>query len=118
MSGIDQLGGAMLAAAIVATPIGIADAAPTLTHPTWLAWGIGVGLCSSVIPYVTDQLAMARLPRATFPTPRPAPPAGTGQFQHVHPSQRQTVSLLRWLQLNRGPTVGRQIRPVVDPRLR
>jgi inner membrane transporter RhtA len=25
-----------------------------------------VGLCSSVIPYVTDQLAMARLPRATF----------------------------------------------------
>ena len=32
----------------------------------WLLWGIGVGLCSSVIPYVTDQLAMARLPRATF----------------------------------------------------
>ena len=29
-------------------------------------WGIGVGLCSSVIPYVTDQLAMARLRRATF----------------------------------------------------
>ncbi len=36
------------------------------THPAWLAWGIGVGVCSSVIPYVTDQLAMARLPRATF----------------------------------------------------
>jgi inner membrane transporter RhtA len=28
--------------------------------------GLGVGVCSSVIPYVTDQLAMARLPRATF----------------------------------------------------
>ena len=28
--------------------------------------GHRVGLCSSVIPYVTDQLAMARLPRATF----------------------------------------------------
>ena len=25
-----------------------------------------MGLCSSVIPYVADQLAMARLPRATF----------------------------------------------------
>jgi len=25
-----------------------------------------VGLCSSVIPYVCDQLAMARVPRATF----------------------------------------------------
>jgi inner membrane transporter RhtA len=28
--------------------------------------GIGVGICSSVIPYITDQLAMARLPRPTF----------------------------------------------------
>jgi inner membrane transporter RhtA len=28
--------------------------------------GIGVGVCSSVIPYVTDQLALARLSRATF----------------------------------------------------
>lgn len=26
----------------------------------------GVGISSSVIPYVTDQLAMARLPRASF----------------------------------------------------
>ena len=27
---------------------------------------VGVGICSSVIPYVCDQLAMARLPRASF----------------------------------------------------
>jgi inner membrane transporter RhtA len=66
MSGIDQLGLSMLVAAVVATPFGIAPAAASFTHPAWLAWGIGVGLCSSVIPYVTDQLAMARLPRATF----------------------------------------------------
>jgi inner membrane transporter RhtA len=66
LSGIDQLGMAMLIAAVVATPFGIAPALPAFTHPTWLLWGIGVGLCSSVIPYVTDQLAMARLPRATF----------------------------------------------------
>lgn len=66
MSGIDQLGAAMIVAAVVATPFGIADAAPTLVHPDWLLWGVGVGLCSSVIPYVTDQLAMARLPRAAF----------------------------------------------------
>ena len=65
-SGIDQLGASMLVAAVVVTPIGIADAAPALLHPVWLLWGIGVGLCSSVIPYVADQLAMARLPRATF----------------------------------------------------
>ena len=66
MSGIDQLGAAMLIAAVVATPVGFAGALPTFTRPTWLLWGIGVGVCSSVIPYVTDQLAMARLPRATF----------------------------------------------------
>jgi inner membrane transporter RhtA len=28
--------------------------------------GIGVGICSSVIPYICDQMAMARLPRASF----------------------------------------------------
>jgi inner membrane transporter RhtA len=66
VSGIDQLGAAMLIAALVAAPVGAARAAPAFTHPRWLLWGAGVGLCSSVIPYVTDQLAMARLPRATF----------------------------------------------------
>jgi inner membrane transporter RhtA len=66
LSGIDQLGAAMLVAAIAATPFGLAGALPALTHPVWLAWGVGVGVCSSVIPYVTDQLAMARMPRATF----------------------------------------------------
>jgi inner membrane transporter RhtA len=66
LSGIDQLGLAMLIAAAGATPFGLVPAAPAFTHPAWLLWGIGVGVCSSVIPYVTDQLAMARLPRATF----------------------------------------------------
>lgn len=66
ISGIDQLGAAMLIAAVVATPFGLADALPTFVHPLWLVWGIGVGVCSSVIPYVADQLAMARLPRAGF----------------------------------------------------
>jgi inner membrane transporter RhtA len=66
MSGIDQLGACMVIAAVVATPVGIVPALPSFAHPAWLLWGIGVGFCSSVIPYVTDQLAMARLPRATF----------------------------------------------------
>jgi inner membrane transporter RhtA len=56
----------MLVAAVIATPVGAVYAAPVFVHPLWLLWGIGVGLCSSVIPYVTDQLAMARLPRPTF----------------------------------------------------
>ena len=66
MSGIDQLGLSMLIAAVVATPFTVVTAAPAFVHPTWLVWGIGVGICSSVIPYVTDQLAMARMSRATF----------------------------------------------------
>ena len=64
--GIDQLGAAMLIAAVAVTPAGLGAALPAFTHPAWLAWGIGVGVCSSVIPYVSDQLAMARLSRATF----------------------------------------------------
>jgi inner membrane transporter RhtA len=64
--GLDRLAAAMLVAVVVATPVGLGAALPVFTHPLWLAWGAGVGLCSSVIPYVTDQLAMARLPRATF----------------------------------------------------
>src|ERR1700733_4124397 len=64
--GIDQLGAAMLIAAVAVPPAGLGAALPAFTHPAWLAWGIGVGVCSSVIPYVTDQLAMARLSRATF----------------------------------------------------
>jgi inner membrane transporter RhtA len=66
LDGIDLLGASMLVAAVVATPFGLGSALPVFTHPLWLLWGVGVGLCSSVIPYVTDQLAMARLPRATF----------------------------------------------------
>ena len=65
-TGIDRLGAAMLVAMVVALPIGVRDAAPAFLDPLLLAAGIGVGLCSSVIPYVCDQLAMAKLPRATF----------------------------------------------------
>lgn len=64
--GIDQLGAAMIIAAVLATPVGIGQAAEAFSHPVWLLAGVGVGICSSVIPYVADQLAMARLRRATF----------------------------------------------------
>jgi inner membrane transporter RhtA len=56
----------MLLAAIVVTPIAGRSAAPALADPVALGAGIGVGLASSVIPYVFDQLAMARLSRATY----------------------------------------------------
>jgi inner membrane transporter RhtA len=66
LSGIDGLAASMLIAAVVVTPIGGWEVLPALIDPVALLAGIGVGLCSSVIPYVSDQLAMRRLPRATY----------------------------------------------------
>ena len=65
-SGIDGLAAAMLIALVVVTPIGGWSAAPALLDPVALGAGIGVGVTSSVVPYVLDQLAMARMPRATY----------------------------------------------------
>ena len=65
IAGIDGLAGAMLAAAVAITPAAPA-AAHAFTDPALLLAGIGVGVTSSVIPYICDQLAMARLPRATY----------------------------------------------------
>jgi inner membrane transporter RhtA len=64
--GIDTLALAMLVAALVVTPLAGPAALPALGQPLVVLAGIGVGLCSSVIPYVTDQLAMARVRRSTY----------------------------------------------------
>jgi inner membrane transporter RhtA len=65
-AGIDRLGASMLVAAVAITPIGFGDALPAFTNIQLLLAGIAVGICSSVIPYISDQLAMAHLPRETF----------------------------------------------------
>jgi inner membrane transporter RhtA len=64
--GIDGLAAAMVVAAVAVTPLGGRAAAPVFHDPVALLAGIGVGFTSSVVPYVADQLAMARLPRATY----------------------------------------------------
>jgi len=66
ISGIDRLGAAMLVAMVAGLPVGFSEAMPAFRDPVLLGAGIGVGLASSVIPYVCDQLAMARLGRASF----------------------------------------------------
>jgi inner membrane transporter RhtA len=66
LAGIDGLAASMLIAAVVVTPPAGWAAIPALGDPVALAAGIGVGISSSVIPYVTDQLALARLARATY----------------------------------------------------
>ncbi len=66
IAGIDALGAAMLIALIAVTPLAGWAATPALLDPVALLAGAGVGISSSVIPYVFDQLAMARLARATY----------------------------------------------------
>jgi inner membrane transporter RhtA len=56
----------MAIAFLIVLPIGFSEALPAFSSPQLLAAAIGVGVCSSVIPYICDQLAMARLPRASF----------------------------------------------------
>ncbi len=65
-AGIDALAASMLIAAVVVTPIGGWAVLPVLDDPVAIAAGIGVGVSSSVIPYVADQLALARMQRATY----------------------------------------------------
>ena len=65
-SGIDGLAASMLAALVVVTPLAGWNAVPAFDDPIAIAAGVGVGVASSVIPYVCDQLAMARLPRSTY----------------------------------------------------
>jgi inner membrane transporter RhtA len=64
--GIDGLGASMLVALVVVTPLSGWAAVPAFGDPVALLAAIGVGISSSVIPYVCDQLAMARLSRAAY----------------------------------------------------
>ncbi|MEM9062983.1 MAG: EamA family transporter [Pseudomonadota bacterium] len=64
--GVERLGAAMAIAFLFVMPIGLLQAIDAFGVPTLVLAGIGVGICASVIPYVCDQLAMSRLPRASF----------------------------------------------------
>jgi inner membrane transporter RhtA len=63
---VDGLAAAMLVAFVVVSPIGLDAAVHALDDPVAIAAGIGVGLSSSVIPYVFDQMAMVHMERATY----------------------------------------------------
>lgn len=65
-AGTGLLGSAMMIALLFVMPLGLGEAIKAFGSVELLVAGIGVGVCSSVIPYVCDQLAMSRLPRASF----------------------------------------------------
>lgn len=64
--GVERLGTSMAAAFVFIMPIGLRDAIPAFAYPTLILAGVGVGVSSSVVPYVCDQLAMAKLTRNTY----------------------------------------------------
>ena len=66
VSGVDGLAASMVIALVVVTPIAGYDALPAFADPVALLAGAGVGISSSVIPYVCDQLALERLTRAAY----------------------------------------------------
>ncbi len=99
-SGVDGLAASMLVAAVACTPVALHAAAPALTAPALLLAAIGVGIASSVVPYVADQLALARLPRATYALmvsllPAIAVLTGLVVLQQVpHPAEAAGVALV------------------------
>ncbi|MFC7545734.1 DMT family transporter [Plantactinospora sp. GCM10030261] len=95
LSGLDALGSAMVVAAVVAAPVGVGYALPAFVDPVALAAAVGVAVCSSVIPYVFDQLAMARLARGTYALMTSLLPA--------------TAAVIGFFVLRQRPTVGEAV---------
>ncbi|WP_033950116.1 EamA family transporter [Streptomyces sp. CNQ431] len=62
----DGLALALVVAAVLVLPFGVADAGSALLDPVTLALGAGVALLSSVLPYTLELIALRRLPASTF----------------------------------------------------
>jgi inner membrane transporter RhtA len=118
IGGIDGLAASMLIAAVVVTPMGGGQAMGAFADPVALLAGIGVGVASSVIPYVCDQLALRRLPRATYALlvcllPATATVIGIAVLAQI-PTRAETAGLLlvvAGVALHREP-----VTPRPDPR--
>jgi len=62
----DGLALAMVVAALVFLPLGIAESGTRLLNPVTIGLGSGVAVLSSVLPYTLELLALRRLPASTF----------------------------------------------------
>lgn len=62
----DGLALAMVVAAVVFLPLGVAESGTKLLNPTTIALGSAVAVLSSVLPYTLELLALRRLPSSTF----------------------------------------------------
>jgi inner membrane transporter RhtA len=113
LDGLDGLAASMLVAFVAVTPMAGWAAVPAFGDPVALLAGAGVGVSSSVIPYVTDQLAMRRLARATYALmvsllPATATVIGIVVLTQI-PSPRETVGValvIAGVALHREASVG------------
>ncbi|WP_055703253.1 EamA family transporter, partial [Streptomyces silaceus] len=64
--GADGLALAMVVAAVLIIPLGIAESGARLVQPVTLALGAAVAVMSSVLPYTLELLALRRMPAHTF----------------------------------------------------
>ncbi|WP_405992624.1 EamA family transporter [Streptomyces sp. NBC_00986] len=62
----DGLALAMVVAAVVFLPLGVAESGTKLLNPATIALGSAVAVLSSVLPYTLELLALRRLPSSTF----------------------------------------------------
>ncbi|QKW07198.1 EamA family transporter [Streptomyces sp. NA04227] len=62
----DGLALAMLVAALLMLPVGLAESGAKLAVPTTVALGAAVAVLSSVLPYTLELLALRRMPAASF----------------------------------------------------
>lgn len=64
-NGLDDLAVGFTVAAVVLVPLAL-DSGPVWGSPRLLLLGVGVGVLSSVLPYVLDQVVLRRIGRARF----------------------------------------------------
>jgi inner membrane transporter RhtA len=93
--GASGLAVAMVAGAVLAAPLGIAQAGGHLLHPALLAEGAAVALLSSVIPYSLELEALRRLPARVFGILMSLEPAVAALAGLV--VLGQTLAVLDWL---------------------
>lgn len=65
-SGLDDMAVGFAVAAVLLSPLAFLGGVAPLADPSVLVLGIGVGVLSSVVPYVLDQLVLRRVGQARF----------------------------------------------------
>lgn len=96
----DGLALAMVVAALLFLPLGIAESGAKLLDPTTIALGSAVAVLSSVLPYTLELVALRRLPASTFAIMMSLEPAiaATAGFlilnQALSPTEAAAIALV------------------------